>query len=84
MEKQNKIRTREEIPEEDKWAIEDLYPSDEAWETELATVAEDEKELASYNGKLGHADAAAPHTRMLVIVLDRVSCDRVEVTYLGQ
>ena len=35
----NKIRTREEIPEEDKWAIEDLYASDDLWERELATIA---------------------------------------------
>ena len=26
----NKIRQRCEIPEEDKWAVEDIYPSDEA------------------------------------------------------
>ena len=32
----NKIRQRCEIPEEDKWAVEDIYPSDEAWEEDLA------------------------------------------------
>ena len=36
------------------------------------------------NGKLGYADAAAPHTRILVIVMDRVPCNRVEVTFLGR
>ncbi len=47
-----RIRSREEIPAEDKWAIEDLYATDEAWEQELKTVAEDQRVLASYAGKL--------------------------------
>ena len=52
MEENKKIRTREEIPEEDKWALEDLFPSDEAWEAELATVAEDQAYLAAFAGEL--------------------------------
>ena len=51
----DKIRSREEIPQEDKWAIEDLYPSDEAWEAELSTVSEDQAYLASFDGKLENA-----------------------------
>lgn len=53
MEQTNKIRKRSEIPAEDKWAIEDLYPSDEAWERELATLDSDSAELAGYAGTLG-------------------------------
>jgi len=53
MSETKKIRSREEIPAEDKWAIEDLYATDEAWEQELATLAEDQKVLASYAGRLG-------------------------------
>lgn len=49
----NKIRIREEIPEEDKWAIEDLYASDDLWERELATIAADREYLAAFDGKLG-------------------------------
>ena len=56
MEQMNRIPNREEIPQEDKWAIEDLYPSDEAWERELATIAEDEAYLASFNGRLENAE----------------------------
>ena len=56
MEQENKIRQRSEIPQEDKWAIEDLYPTDEAWEAELATLAEDKAYLASFNGKLENAE----------------------------
>jgi hypothetical protein len=36
------------------------------------------------NGKLGHADAAAPHRRVVVIVLDRVDVTDVKITYQGQ
>ena len=39
---ENKIRQRHEIPEEDKWAIEDLYATDAAWEEELKTIADDQ------------------------------------------
>ena len=55
MEEMNKIRKRSEIPEEDKWAIEDLYPSDEAWEQELETVAADKDALAAYAGRLAES-----------------------------
>ena len=40
MEEIKKIPSRDQIPAEDKWAIEDLYPTDEAWEAELAALAE--------------------------------------------
>ncbi len=50
-----KIRERHEIPEEDKWAIEDLYASDEAWEADLAKLQEDQKTLESYAGRLGES-----------------------------
>ena len=51
-----KIPARSEIAMEDKWAIEDLYPSDEAWEQELLTLKDDEVFLASFAGHL--ADSA--------------------------
>ena len=38
---ETKIRKRSEIPVEDTWALEDLYVTDEAWEKELATLAEE-------------------------------------------
>ena len=48
-----KLRTRDQIPVEDTWALEDLYASDEAWEAELASLSEDQAHLVSYAGKLG-------------------------------
>ena len=47
-----RIRERNEIPVEDTWATEDMYVSDEAWEAELQTMADEEGYLASFAGKL--------------------------------
>ena len=55
MEGTNKLRTREEIPAEDKWAIEDLYATDELWEQELATLEADKKQLEGFAGRLGES-----------------------------
>ena len=52
MENNKRILNREEIPAEDKWAIEDLYATDELWEQELATLAQDQEFLTLFNGKL--------------------------------
>ena len=62
----NKIRQRNEIPVEDTWATEDMYISDEAWEAELATLADDQAYLASFAGKLaaGAEELYAYLTRM--------------------
>ena len=55
MEEIKKIRTREEIPQEDKWATEDLFPSDEAWEEALAAMADYQAKLVSSAGCLGES-----------------------------
>lgn len=52
MEETKKILSRSQIPEKDKWAIEDLYATDQLWEQELASVAQDQQTLVSYAGKL--------------------------------
>jgi len=52
---EKKIRKRSEIPVEDTWAVEDMYVSDEAWEQELATLAEDQKLLAGFAGRLSES-----------------------------
>ena len=55
MEQTKKIRNRDEIPAEDKWAIEDLYATDEAWEAELSALAEDQAALEAFAGRLGES-----------------------------
>ena len=52
MEEIKRIRKREEIPTEDTWAVEDLYPSDEAWEEALAKVAAIQDKVVTYAGRL--------------------------------
>ena len=44
---------RNEIPLEHRWATEDLYPSDEAWEKELQHMIDQGKEMARYAGMVG-------------------------------
>ena len=73
----NKIRIREEIPEEDKWAIEDLYASDDLWERELATIAADREYLAAFDGELG-SDG-----RTLFAYLERMEQVNVKAERLG-
>ena len=55
MEDFNVIRKRADIPVEDTWELEDIYPTDEAWEQELATLEADEAEMVSYAGRLGES-----------------------------
>ncbi|MBQ7329291.1 MAG: oligoendopeptidase F [Oscillospiraceae bacterium] len=51
----DKIRERSEIPVADKWAIEDLYTNDEAWEQELSTIAQDKEVLSGFAGRLAES-----------------------------
>jgi len=55
MEEVKKIPQRSEIAAEDKWAIEDIYASDELWEQDLNVLKADAQVLASYAGKLGES-----------------------------
>lgn len=48
----NKLRKREEIPEQYKWKLEDMYASDELWEEEVKKVEALVEEIAAYDGKL--------------------------------
>ena len=49
------IRARGEIPQEDKWALEDLYVSDEAWEAGLNAVLSRLSEVSAFAGKLSES-----------------------------
>ncbi len=76
MEEAKRIRSREQIPAEDKWALEDLYATDAAWEEDLKTVAEDQTYLSSFAGKL--ADS-----RQLYAYLQRSEQLNVKADRLG-
>lgn len=49
----SKVATREDMDKAFQWAIEDLYASDELWESELARLQEQTKGYAKFQGKLG-------------------------------
>ena len=53
METMKRIPAREEIPPQDKWALEDLYSTEADWNRELETLALDKDFLTSFAGKLG-------------------------------
>ena len=55
MEEITKIRKREEIPVEDTWAVEDLYPSDEAWEEALSALEPIKEQAVTYAGRLAES-----------------------------
>ena len=73
----NSIRKRSEVPVEHTWKVEDLYASDEAWEQELATVANDKQELASFAGRL----AESPET--LLAYLTKMEQTEAKASLLG-
>ena len=49
------ICTRDQIPQEDTWALEDLYSSDESWEQALSALAARKDQAAAFAGKLGES-----------------------------
>lgn len=53
-----RIPKRSEVPEEFKWALEDIYPTDEAWEKDLEKLKAIPEKVASYKGKLGESAEA--------------------------
>ncbi|MBR3416208.1 MAG: oligoendopeptidase F [Clostridia bacterium] len=54
----DKIRKREEIPEEFKWDLSAIFPSDEAWEKECEAVRRDLEKYGDFKGKLGEDPAS--------------------------
>ena len=52
---EERIPKRSEIPEESKWALEDIYPSDEAWEADFEKFKSFPERVASYKGRLGES-----------------------------
>lgn len=52
------IRKREDIPEEFKWKLEDMFATDEQWEHEYEKALALAKELSGYQGKLGRSAEA--------------------------
>ena len=51
----NRILTRNEMDQAYCWAVEDVFPSDEAWEQELESCKELPARLVAYEGKLAES-----------------------------
>ena len=50
---ESKVLTkREEIQEADKWSINEIYTSDEAWEKEYKELQQEAPKLKEFEGKL--------------------------------
>ncbi|MDF2630664.1 MAG: oligoendopeptidase [Symbiobacteriaceae bacterium] len=49
--------TRAEVPAEQRWNLEDLFPSREAWEAELHAIEQAIGTVAQYKGRLGEGAA---------------------------
>ena len=73
-----KYTSRDQIPVEYTWAVEDLYPSHDAWSLELDSLAEDTKTLASFQGTLGRD---AQTLLAYLTAMEQVDC---KVDKLGQ
>src|SRR5690606_18550991 len=48
----SQIKVREELPDQYKWDLTDLYASDEAWKTEKDRIQNEMQRMAEYRGKL--------------------------------
>ena len=47
------IPQREELPVEDTWKLEDIYPTDQAWQQDFDAAQAMAKRLPEYQGRLG-------------------------------
>lgn len=54
---EERIPKRSEVPEEFRWAIEDIYPTDEAWKADFEKFSALPEKIASYKGRLGESAA---------------------------
>lgn len=52
---QNKIPKREHVAVENTWRLEDIYPTNEAWEEDLKKLAELGEKQVEFKGKLGES-----------------------------
>ncbi len=51
------VKKRSEIPAGDRWAVEDLFENDAAWEQALEEASGEVEKAAGYKGRLGESAA---------------------------
>ena len=47
------VKSRNEIPEKDKWTIDEMYPEAGQWEAELKSTLDKTQGLLEFSGRLG-------------------------------
>ena len=52
---EQKIPVRAEVPEENTWRLEDIFPTDEAWKAEYEALQKMPEQIAAYAGHLGES-----------------------------
>lgn len=72
------IMTRQEQRQEDCWAIEDLYASDELWEKDFEQLSEELESFSDYQGRLGKDGHILLEA---MTAMDRLNC-RFEKIYV--
>ena len=50
------LKKREEIQEQDKWSVNEIYSNDEVWEKEYKELQEEAPKLKDFEGKLGDGE----------------------------
>ncbi|MCL6560575.1 MAG: oligoendopeptidase F, partial [Firmicutes bacterium] len=55
MGEKRRLPARQEIPEQYKWRLEDIYASDELWEQDFQLVQKMLPEAGAYRGRLGES-----------------------------
>lgn len=65
-----KLQTREEVPVENTWRLEDIFSTDEAWEEELRELKKVISNFTDYQGKLAES---ADQLYNLLVLQDQVS-----------
>lgn len=50
-----KLPTRQEVPDKDKWRLEDIYATDAQWERDFQELRIMSKEIQAYKGRLGES-----------------------------
>ena len=48
-------KTRDQIPEEDKWTIDEMYPEKDSWNTSLEDTLKQAEKFTRFHGKLGES-----------------------------
>jgi oligoendopeptidase F len=58
------IPERKDVAEQDKWKLEDLYPTAEDWKRDLKDFSAVSEELGGFSGRLGTADGLLAYLRL--------------------